>query len=58
MKPNVRISAVVFYEGKLVTVKHSNPKYGDYWLLPGGGWEHAESIEECVVREVEEECGL
>jgi len=35
-----------------------NKKFGDYYLLPGGGWEHEESIEECVVREVKEETGL
>ncbi len=58
MKPNVRITAVVFYNGKLVIVRHENKKFGDYYLLPGGGWEHKESIEECVVREVKEETGL
>jgi 8-oxo-dGTP diphosphatase len=58
MKPNVRVSAIVFYESKLVLVKHESPKFGIYYLLPGGGWEHGESIEECAVREVKEECGL
>lgn len=37
MKPNVRISAIVFFDGKLVLVKHENKKFGDYYLLPGGG---------------------
>jgi 8-oxo-dGTP diphosphatase len=58
MKPNVRITAIIFYEGKLITVKHENKKFGEYYLLPGGGWEHEESIEECVIREVKEETGL
>ena len=58
MKPNVRITTIVFFEGKLVIVKHENKKFGDYYLLPGGGWEHEESIEECVIREVKEETGL
>lgn len=58
MKPNVRITAIVFYKGKLVIVRHENKKFGDYYLLPGGGWEHKESIEECVIREVKEETGL
>lgn len=58
MKPNVRVTAIMFYNGKLVVVKHENPKTGVYYLLPGGGLEHAESIEECVIREVKEETGL
>ncbi len=28
------------------------------WDLPKGHWEEGESIEECAIREVEEECGL
>ncbi len=28
------------------------------WDLPKGKWEKGESIEECAVREVEEECGI
>lgn len=58
MKPNIRVTAIVFYKGKLVVVKHENSKAGTYYLLPGGGLEHTESIEECVVREVKEETGL
>ena len=58
MKPNVRISAVVFFEDKLILVKHKTDEFGEYYLLPGGGWDHAESIEECAIREVREECGL
>ena len=30
----------------------------DQWMLPGGGLEDNESDEECVVREVAEECGV
>ncbi len=58
MKVNLRVSAMVFYKGKLVLVRHYKEGYGDYYLLPGGGLEHSESLEECVVREVKEECGL
>ena len=58
MKLNVRVTAIIFYERKLVVVKHENPKQGIYYLLPGGGLEHAEGIEECVIREVKEEVGL
>ena len=30
----------------------------DQWMLPGGGLEENESEEECVIREVAEECGV
>ncbi|MGV8172036.1 MAG: NUDIX domain-containing protein [Candidatus Woesearchaeota archaeon] len=58
MKPNVRVSGIIFFDDKLVLVKHQTAKYEEYYLLPGGGLEHGESIEECVIREVKEECGL
>jgi 8-oxo-dGTP pyrophosphatase MutT (NUDIX family) len=28
------------------------------WQIPGGGWEHGESLEECVQRELQEELGV
>ena len=58
MKVNVRISGIVFKEGKIALVKHENSFNGDYYLLPGGGLERDETIEECVLREVKEEIGL
>lgn len=58
MKANVRVSGIVFKEGKVVLVKHENKYNGVYYLLPGGGLERDETIEECVVREVKEEIGL
>jgi 8-oxo-dGTP pyrophosphatase MutT (NUDIX family) len=28
------------------------------WEIPGGGWEHDETLDQCVVREMEEELGV
>jgi 8-oxo-dGTP pyrophosphatase MutT (NUDIX family) len=28
------------------------------WQIPGGGWEHGESLEQCVQRELREELGV
>ena len=58
MKFNVRASGIVFLNGKLVVVRHENNINGTYYLLPGGGLEKDETIEECAIREVKEECGL
>ena len=58
MKVNVRVSGIVFKEGKIALVKHENSYNGVYYLMPGGGLERDETIEECVAREVKEEIGL
>ncbi len=58
MKANVRISGIVFKEGKIALVKHENSYNGIYYLMPGGGLERDETIEECAAREVKEEIGL
>jgi len=58
----IRASGVVFVEDngikKVVLVKHESSLNGIYYMLPGGGLELTESVEECVIREVHEECGL
>ena len=36
----------------------TNKPYGEYYVIPGGGLEENETIEECVVREIEEEAGI
>ena len=58
MKINVRVSGIVFKEGKVALVKHENSHNGRYYLLPGGGLEKDETIGECAIREVKEECGF
>ena len=58
MKANVRVSGIVFKEEKVALVKHENKYNGVYYLLPGGGLERDETIEECAIREVKEEIGL
>ncbi|MBR9701644.1 NUDIX hydrolase [Candidatus Pacearchaeota archaeon] len=58
MKTNCRVSGIVFKEGKVAVVRHENKMHGTYYLLPGGGLEHDETIDECAVREVKEEIGL
>ncbi len=57
-KINVRVSGIVFKDGKVAVVRHENKMHGNYYILPGGGLERDETIEECAIREVKEEIGL
>lgn len=48
----ISVKALVFdAEGRLLVVK--NDEGG--WEIPGGGWEHKESLQECLARELKEE---
>jgi 8-oxo-dGTP diphosphatase len=56
------VSALIFSkEGKLLQVKNSHNQrgvYSDCWLIPGGGVEDGEEMEEALNREVLEEVGI
>ena len=48
----VSIKALVFdAKNRLLVFMDKNHE----WEMPGGGWEHAESMEACVIRELAEE---
>ena len=47
--------AVIIRDGKILM---SYETKNDQWMLPGGGLEENETDEECVIREVAEECGV
>ncbi len=56
---NIRIRAagILVKDGKILLVRHEkNDK--SYWLIPGGGVDFGETVEQALVREFQEEVGL
>lgn len=51
----VAVKCLIFNDaGELLVIKSDQDDYE----IPGGGWEHGETIEECVQRELLEELGV
>jgi 8-oxo-dGTP diphosphatase len=56
-KVTVRVSGFLVKDGTLLLIAHK--KKGEiYWLLPGGGVEFGESMEQALKREFREELGI
>ena len=52
------VGAVVIHEGKVLLIRRGKDPLRGRWLVPGGTVERGETLEEALVREVEEETGL
>ncbi len=52
------MGAVVIHEGRVLLVRRGKEPLRGRWVVPGGTVEAGETLEEAVVREVEEETGL
>ena len=50
----VTAKALIFQDSKLLLVRSIK----DHWEIPGGGWEHDETFETCLAREIQEELGV
>lgn len=56
-EPRIRVAGLLVNGGRILLVRHE--KEGrSYWLLPGGGVEAGEQLEDAVRREFAEECGI
>ncbi|NTU71911.1 MAG: NUDIX hydrolase [Coriobacteriia bacterium] len=55
--PRVRAAALILVDGRVVLARHRAGS-AVYHLLPGGGVDYRETLEDAVVREVREETGL
>jgi 8-oxo-dGTP diphosphatase len=56
--PLVGVGAIIFDENRVALVRRGRPPALGQWSLPGGMIEVGETMEEAIVREVEEEVGL
>lgn len=57
MRTNKRVGAIVIVDQKILLI-HRFRDGQEYWVLPGGGVEDNESLEEALGREVKEETCL
>lgn len=57
MQQRISARAVIFIDGKLVLIRRV--RHGrEYWVIPGGGVEEGETVEDAVRREAKEEIGI
>ena len=59
MEHRIRSTAIILEGDNVLLVKHRHPQTGkEWWVPPGGGLQHPESIYDCAKRETLEETGL
>jgi 8-oxo-dGTP diphosphatase len=57
-RPYVGIGGVIVHDGRAVIVKRRFEPLAGQWSIPGGAVEAGETLEACVVREMNEETGF
>ena len=56
-RPRVRVAGILIEDDRVLLIEHTKNDRS-YWLLPGGGVDWGESIEEAIKREFLEETNL
>lgn len=57
-RPKVGVGVFIIKDGKILFGKRKNAHGDGTWSLPGGHLEFNEEVEDCAVREVQEETGI
>jgi 8-oxo-dGTP diphosphatase len=57
MEPRLRVAALIYWHNRVLLCRQEKPGK-EYWLLPGGGVEAGETLENALRRELSEELGL
>lgn len=57
-KPRIIVAALVEKDGKFLLTKEILESGKEYWIIPGGGVEFGESLQDAVKREIKEETNL
>ena len=55
--PRIRVAGLLINGGRVLLVRQQKDGR-TYWLLPGGGVEEGEQLEDALLREITEECGM
>jgi 8-oxo-dGTP diphosphatase len=56
--PRVGVGAVMVHDGRVLLIRRGKEPLRGRWVVPGGTVEPGETLEEALVREVQEETGL
>src|SRR5574337_1246686 len=56
--PRVVVSALIKKGNKYLLIKEKLESGRDIWIIPGGGVDFGESLEEALLREMKEELGI
>jgi len=57
-RPSVGVGAVLIHEGRVLLIRRGKEPLRGRWVVPGGTVELGETLEEALVREIQEETGL